>query len=437
MNTIFALSSGFLPSGVAIIRVSGKQTAKIVQDITKNSLPKPRYFKYTKFYTETDELIDTGMVVFFKKPFSFTGEDCAEFHIHGSKATVALFLEVLSNFKYSRMALAGEFSQRAFLNGKMDLLQAESLADLLEAETEAQRKLTIAGTTKQLSELYIKWRNILLNSMASLTAILDFSEEEDVNYIDNTKIWDSLKELVYSIEKHISYAKCSDIIQNGLKIVLIGKPNVGKSSLLNKICNKDIAIVSDIEGTTRDILEGKLILNGINVFFYDTAGLRKTTDAIEKLGINKTKNYIKEADIIFHLSDISDINDNSNIEIKNNIWKINTKCDVSRETLKNKNEFYISIYNDNSILELIEAVKTHIKQFKPKYNDILPAKQRHINLLKQTIYDINIAINENNLPIEIRAEYIRNATQHIGRIIGTVDVESILDVVFSKFCIGK
>lgn len=434
MSTIFAVSSGSLPSGVAIIRISGEETIKIVETITKASISEPRYLKYTKFYTIGGDLIDTGMVVFFKSPNSFTGEDCAELHIHGSKPVVSLLLNELSKFNNSRIALAGEFSRRAFLNGKIDLIQAEALADLLEAETEAQRKFTVAGTSKQLSQLYENWRNELLNALAYLTALLDFSEEEDINYLDTSHIWNNLKKLSNAIERHVAYAKCSDIIKNGLKIVLVGKPNAGKSSLLNKICNKDIAIVSEIEGTTRDILEGKLIIEDINVFFYDTAGLRETEDTIEQLGIIKTQNYIEEADIIFYLQDI---NDKNIIEhnFSNPVWKINTKCDVSRET--STTEFYISIYDEASINHLLNAIKQHIEQFKPKYTDILPAKHRHINLLNESIYDINKAIIEEKLSIELRTEYIRNAAQHIGKIIGKVDIENILDIVFSKFCIGK
>lgn len=436
MDTIFALSSGILPSGVAIIRISGDETVNIVKCLTSSKLPKARFMQYSKFITPQGSVIDTGMVVYFKKPHSFTGEDSAEFHIHGSKATVSLFLKTLSMFKNCRMATAGEFSQRSFLNGKMDLIQAESLADLLEAETEAQRKLTIAGTSKQLTALYSDWRQKLLKSMAYLTSILDFSDEEDVNDLNTDFIWDELKDLVKSIENHLFYAQSSEIIKNGLKIVLVGKPNAGKSSLLNKICGKDIAIVSEIPGTTRDILEGKLILNDINVFFYDTAGIRNTNDIIEILGIDKTKKYIEEADLIFYMKDINDLdNDISNFDKP--VWKLNTKCDVSRETSNNKYEFFISIYNEDSIKNILCAISKYLDKYIPKQGDILPARHRHINLLKYTIHDIKIAIEREELPIEIRAEYIRSAAYHIGKIIGKVDIENVLDVVFSKFCIGK
>lgn len=436
MDTIFALSSGILPSGVAIIRVSGDETVNIVKSLTSHRIPKPRFMQYSKFITPHGDFIDTGMVVYFKKPHSFTGEDLAEFHIHGSIATVSLFLKTLEMFKNCRMATAGEFSQRSFLNGKIDLIQAESLADLLEAETEAQRKLTITGTSKQLTALYTDWREKLLISMAYLTSVLDFSEDEDINLLDTDLIWKELNYLVKSIENHLFYAQSSEIIKNGLKIVLVGKPNAGKSSLLNKICNKDIAIVSDIPGTTRDILEGQLILNDIKVFFYDTAGIRKTSDAIEILGIDKTKKYIEEADIIFYIKDINDTSSDIYYSDKN-IWKINTKCDVSRETSNNNYEFFISIYNDSSIENLLRAISKHLNKYLPKQGDILPVRHRHINLLKSTIYDIKIAIQKEELPIEIRAEYIRSAAHYMGKIIGKVDIENILDVVFSKFCIGK
>ena len=435
-DTIYSLASGALPSAIAIIRISGPQTLSIIASMTGLD-PRPNHMYYTNLNTQNGELIDTVMMVFFKKPHSFTGEDSAEFFLHGSKPIINLFMEELAKFPGVRPSELGEYSRRSFYNGKMDLIEAESLADLYEAETEAQRKLSIKGTSKELSKLYNSWRNEILEAMAYITAELDFSQEEDIASLDNTAIWKKLENLANSITTHLSFAKTSDIIKNGYKVALIGKPNAGKSSLFNKICGKNTAIVTEIPGTTRDVIEGKLNLAGLDVFFFDTAGIRETEDKVEKIGVERSKEKIEEADLIFYLKDI---NDTENLELPNNkeIWQIYTKQDVSRETSAiESNIFYTSIYNNESIENLKIALQNHIKHLLPEYGAMLPVKQRHIYLLQETINNLKEAIEKNYLPIEIRVEFIRNAANNIGQIIGKIDVENILDIIFSKFCVGK
>lgn len=441
METIYALSSGSLPCAIAIIRVSGPNTRHIIHSIATNIDIKPRYMHYAEFKTKAGEILDYGMVTYFRGSNSFTGEDCAEFHLHGSKAVVAAFLAELSQYKDTRQAFAGEFSRRAFINGKIDLVQAEALADLLEAETESQRRLSILGASKQTTQLYDNWRNLLLQAMAFIEAELDFSTEEDVAAFDNNKIWQNISALAEQLKTHLSFVKISNIMQNGLKIVIIGAPNAGKSSLINKLCGRDLAIVTSQAGTTRDIIEGKLILHGVEVFLFDTAGLRETNDEIEKIGINKALDHLQNADIVFYIYDVTG---DSALDIPATtapIWFINNKIDKDNITLVNVPEcsknFAISIKDDIGIIQLREALELYLLEYLPKYGTIIPAKQRHIELLQKTLDSLNLAIAKTALPTEIRAEYLRLAASDLGKIIGKIDVENILDVVFSQFCIGK
>lgn len=440
MQTIYALSSGSLPCAIAIIRISGNETKNIVKNIV-GSIGKPRVMTYASFKNHKNEIIDYGMYVYFSSPQSFTGEDCAEFHLHGSKAVVSAFLLELSLYKNTRQAQAGEFSRRAYVNGKIDLLQAEALADLLEAESESQRRLSILGASKQTTILYNSWRNSLIEAMALLEATLDFSEEEDIVNIDNNITWLKIETLIKQLKQHLSLVTMGNIMQNGLKITIVGAPNAGKSSLLNILSGRDLAIVTAQAGTTRDVIEAKLNIQGVDIFLFDTAGLRETEDEVEKLGIVKALNYIDQSDLIFYMHDSTSLDEILLPETNIPIWFINSKIDktaaLSKKPARCKKIFSISTMQPQTIAVLVQAIENYLLENLPKYGTIIPAKQRHISLLNKSLTALITGYEDKNILPEIKAEYLRIAANYLGQITGEIGVENILDVIFSQFCIGK
>lgn len=440
MQTIYALSSGSLPCAIAIIRISGNETKNIVKNIVGN-IGKPRVMTYASFKNHKNEIIDYGMYVYFSSPQSFTGEDCAEFHLHGSKAVVSAFLLELSLYKNTRQAQAGEFSRRAYVNGKIDLLQAEALADLLEAESESQRRLSILGASKQTTILYNSWRNSLIEAMALLEATLDFSEEEDIVNIDNNITWLKIETLIKQLKQHLSLVTMGNIMQNGLKITIVGAPNAGKSSLLNILSGRDLAIVTAQAGTTRDVIEAKLNIQGVDIFLFDTAGLRETEDEVEKLGIVKALNYIDQSDLIFYMHDSTSLDEILLPETNIPIWFINSKIDktaaLSKKPARCKKIFSISTMQPQTITVLVQAIENYLLENLPKYGTIIPAKQRHISLLNKSLTALITGYEDKNILPEIKAEYLRIAANYLGQITGEIGVENILDVIFSQFCIGK
>lgn len=437
-DTIFALSSGRLPSGVAVIRVSGQKTRFVVETIFKK-IPNTRTAAYGSFYSMKDELLDQGLLIYFKGPASFTGEDCAEFHLHGGVAVVDRFLTELSQIQGLRFAEAGEFTRRAFTNGKMDLTIAEGLADLISAETEGQRRLAQHVATGAQRDLYNDWRKRLIQARALIEAELDFSDESDVPGSVSDQVWDAMKSLNHAIEDHIAGGKRADLLRDGFQIVIAGEPNAGKSSLLNLLAGRDVAIISDEAGTTRDLLEVKLDLAGVPVYLIDTAGIRDTDNKVEKIGIKRALEKARNADLVLLLEDLTTqkhtqlADDFTNVEI----WRIGTKTDLSSGYNKQNYNVCISVNTGENISSLIEDLTNLVSSKAGNLSEVVPTRLRHITLLKQTANEIETAIHNINYPLELRAENLRLASQSLGRITGDVDVEDILDVIFSEFCIGK
>ena len=434
-DTIFALSSGRLPSGVAVVRASGPQVRFIVETIL-GSVIEPRYAAYKTFRSRNGDAIDHGLALFFPGPHSFTGEDCVEFHLHGGVAVVEKLLLELGEIAGCRIAEAGEFTRRAFTNGKMDLTIAEGLADLIAAETEGQRRLALQVASGAQRQLYTEWRQKLVRARAFIEAELDFADESDVPGSVSDQVWRSLQALQKEIEQHIASGKRAAMLRDGLHVVIAGAPNAGKSSLLNFLAGREVAIISDEAGTTRDLLEVKLDLNGIPVYVTDTAGLRETESAVEKIGIERARERASEADLILLLEDMNDPMDVTLDEADVEIWRIGTKADLTKKqdalwTLQ------ISIKNGSGLEELLAKLQMFAEERIGQINDAVPTRQRHINLLRSTLSEIEIAASRDDLPLELRAENMRRASQYLGRITGDVDVEEILDVIFSQFCIGK
>ena len=304
---IYALSSGSLPSGIAIVRISGPKTRFALETIC-SGVPKPKIASLRTIRGSDDYVIDRALVLFFESPHSFTGEDCAEIHLHGGRAVVSACFAALAILPDFRLAEAGEFTKRAFDNGKIDLTEAEGLADLIFAETQMQHKLAIQQSDGVLKELYESWAGRILRSRSLIEAELDFSDEEDIPGLVSDQVWADVLLLVEEIAKHLDGSRAGEITRNGFSIVITGAPNSGKSSLLNVLAGRDVAIVSDELGTTRDILEVRMDLGGHLVIIKDTAGIRDTENKVELEGIRRAVEELQTADLVLHLVDLTDVN---------------------------------------------------------------------------------------------------------------------------------
>lgn len=434
-ETIFALSTGRLPSGVAVVRISGSRTRFVIETIC-GKLPTPRMAKLCNFRDGEGALIDRGLALFFPTPHSFTGEDCAELHLHGGKAVVDAIITALYTFEGCRMAEAGEFSRRAYANGKFDLTAAEGLADLIAAETDSQRRLALQISSGAQAQLYSGWRKEIIKARALIEAELDFADEADVPGSVSDQVWKLMEDLSDRITKHVRDGKRGVVVRDGYRVVIIGAPNAGKSSLLNTLAGSDVAIVSDEPGTTRDLIEIKLDLGGITVLVTDTAGIRSTEGAVEKIGIERALDRAGSADIVLSLSDMTEpvqVDHGSAV----NIIRIGTKVDIAVDADSADYDLVISTYTSAGIEDLISLLSTKAAAAAGDLSDPLPTRRRHMELLNDAGAELRLAIGDEMAPLEVRAEYLRRASYSLGRITGDVDVEDILDVLFSQFCIGK
>ncbi len=431
MQTIYALSTSYGKSGVAIIRVSGDK-AKEALDLTNIKNAKPRYAYFSPI-KDGDETLDNALVLYFNAPHSFTGEDIVEFHLHGSKAVISSVLEALSKFEDYRLAEAGEFSKRAFYNNKMDLTQAEGLADLIDSETKAQQKQAISQTGGGLSDLYNGWREDLLAILTHLEAFIDFPDEDiPQNVLDGTQ--QKVTNLINAINNHIKSSSVGERLRDGFKVAIIGKTNAGKSSLLNIIANRTVAIVSDIHGTTRDSIDVYADVNGFPVIFSDTAGLRTTEDEIEKQGIDIAKQKAKDADFIIYLFDASTeaMPQENGLIVANKIDKITNE---QQKELKRAGCFLISAKQNQGVTDLLNTIGDAIKDKFESLDGNLMTRARYKEALEEVV--VNLSNFNFNKEIELTAEDVRLATRGLARLTGKIEVEEVLGKIFSSFCIGK
>lgn len=434
METIFALSSGNLPSGVAIIRVSGSAVPLIMQNLCgKNLNPRQAYYKQIK--DQEGLFLDNALLIYFKAPHSFTGEDILEFHLHGGKALVARFYELLRQYPHCRMAEPGEFSRRAFLNGKMDLTEAEGLADLIEAETEMQRRLALSGANKKLVALYKNWKTQLITIRAEIEAIIDFSEEEDTEQISLLSLCEEIQILKESIKEYIEKGERAYSLRDGIKIVLMGPPNVGKSSLLNKIAGREAAIVTEQAGTTRDALEIQLEIEKTRIIITDTCGIHQTDELVEKIGIEKTLKVAEEADLILFIEDMHSPVSRDVFKSNAEIWYIGNKLDKGKGCYK-KWPIQISVLKNLGLNEFFEKLREFINKKTEIFSHVIPARQRQLHILRDVVEELNLILIKQNSPTLI-AEHLRRACFSLGKLTGDTDVEEILEIIFSRFCIGK
>ncbi|MBX7145806.1 MAG: tRNA uridine-5-carboxymethylaminomethyl(34) synthesis GTPase MnmE [Alphaproteobacteria bacterium] len=447
-DTIFALASGMGKSAISVVRVSGPQSAIILETLTKKTVPQARLASLRYLYHPSDQqIIDQALILWFPGPKSFTGEDSVEFHLHGGPAVLNLFFDALQTFGQTRMAEAGEFTKRAFYNQKLDLTKVEGLADLVAAETVAQHRQAFQQYQGQLSNLYQKWRHILLYALAQFEALIDFPDE-DLPQDLKEKIFISLQELKHQIASHLQ-DKRGIHIRDGIKIVLFGPPNAGKSTFLNYLTQKETAITSPIAGTTRDSIEIKMDLDGIPILLCDTAGIHKTKHPIENEAIKRSLDRAYEADLKIILIDVDNL---SNLDqrlvdlIDPQTLIVFNKIDL----LKNRHIDYQKIFPTLSTKPVFISLKENLgldsfhNQFSQMINYYLgknsyeiPAftRQRHQNALQECHDSIHRALTTETE--EMIAEDLRLALRTLGKITGAVNIEDLLDVVFKEFCIGK
>ncbi|WP_202361232.1 tRNA uridine-5-carboxymethylaminomethyl(34) synthesis GTPase MnmE [Mesorhizobium sp. 131-3-5] len=439
-DSIVALSSGRLPAGVAVLRISGRQTRFVVETIA-GGMVKDRAAVLRRFRAPDGTVLDSGLVIFFPGPASFTGEDVAEFHVHGGRAVVARMLEIIASFDGVRLAEPGEFTRRAFLNGKVDLVETEALADLVNAETEAQRRFAVQNAEGVQSDLYMSWRRRLIHARAMIEAEIDFADEDDVPGSVSDTVWTDVQVMIGEIDRHIAGFHAAEIIRDGFEVVILGAPNAGKSSLFNALARRDAAIVTDEPGTTRDLLEVTLDLGGLRVRLTDTAGLRDAQGKVEAIGIEKARAKADRADLLLLLEDILAPRAIGAVESTAPLLRVGTKLDLldgqAAGDAAGRYDFVISVMNGTGVEALLAEIGRCAADAAGDVGDILPSRLRHVELLGEANRHLLRAIDEHTGGQELRAEELRLAADRLGRIVGAIDVEDMLDVIFSQFCIGK
>lgn len=448
-DTIAAIATSMGRSAVNIIKISGPESISIVSKIFTKDLSKlePNTINYG-FIKEGNELIDEVLVSLFTSPNSQTGEDIVEINTHGGISVTNKVLElVLSNG--ARLAEPGEFLKRAFLNGKKDLIEAEAISDLINAKTEEARKMSLKSLSGELSKKIKTLRNKILNIIANIEVNIDYPEYEDAIIYTNELLKTNINEIQSDLEKLVKESEKGTLLNNGINVGIVGKPNVGKSSLLNLLINEDKAIVTDIEGTTRDIVEGNITINGVTLNLIDTAGIRKTNNVVEKLGVEKSKDIINKSDLIIALFDISrpfTLEDEailSSIKAKKSIIILNktdlpTKIDLNKFT--SYNVIKTSVKEDIGKDELLNMIKELFSLNEIETGDFTYlSNARQISLIKEALklcLEIKYQ-NEQNTPVDLIQIDLQNLWEKLGEITGDAYKDELLDEIFSKFCLGK
>ena len=440
---IYALSSGRGPSGIAIVRISGSETLKICQNLTKSKDIKSNEVNFCKFYNPNNgNVIDPeALLLWFPGPNSYTGDDLAELQIHGSNAVINALLRVLSEQKNCRLAEPGEFTKIAFQNDKIDLLKAESIGDLIHSETELQRQQAVKLVQGNASNYYNDLREKIIKYLAFIEAKIDFAEEDLPEKVlkDAHK---SIKEIHSEITKIIEDNKVGEKIRDGFRVSITGEVNAGKSSLLNLLSKREVAIVSDEAGTTRDVIETYLNLDGYPVILADTAGIREAKNEVEKKGISLALGKSKEADLNIIVIDNSSKKINKEIQNminRDTIIFLNKSDVLDKQNHKfNVDTVLASVKNNKNIDKLIDLIKAKLSKKFTSNNSALITRERHRVKLNDCLKEIDKFLKKDqNKDLELAAEDLRMATRHLGSIVGKVDVEEILGSIFKDFCIGK
>lgn len=434
-GTIFALSSGAPPTGVAVIRLSGPHTRSALAAVC-GAVPEPRKASLRTIRDRNGLALDRGLVLFFPGPGSFTGEDCAELHVHGGRAVIAAVSGALAAVDGLRYAEPGEFSRRAFENGKLDLTAVEGLGDLVQAQTEMQRRMALAQAAGGLHALYGRWMQELTRCRGLIEAGLDFSDEGDVPEDVSADVRADVWRLRQAISLHLDEARVGELLRDGCRVAIAGAPNAGKSSLLNALARRDVSIVSDEPGTTRDVVTVTLDLGGYAVILQDTAGLRETAGKVELEGIRRAEATIESADIILHLRDLTEDRELGDLPPEKTLV-VGTKSDIAHRTVGWRRDVDVSAVTGAGIEELVALMRQKVEAATAYVGEAIPTRARHEEQLRRALAGLDAALGEEELAPELLAEELRAASEALGRLTGRTDVEDLLDVIFGSFCVGK
>ena len=438
-DTIFALSSGPPPAGVAVIRMSGPGVRFGLETLV-GAVPEPRRASLRFIRVAEGEVLDQGLVLFFAAPASFTGEDVAELHVHGGRAVVAAVLRALAEIEGFRPAEAGEFTRRALGNERLDLTQVEGLADLVAAETEAQRRQALRQSDGTVGRLYEGWRLRLVRARALIEAELDFADEEDIPASASSGAWALAEAVRQEIVEHVDDRR-GERVREGVEIVVAGPPNAGKSSLVNAIARRDVAIVTPEPGTTRDMIEVRVDLDGYAATLVDTAGLREAEGVVEKEGVRRAAERAARADMVLWLSDVREGKDVAPA-LTADVVRVGTKLDLidsdsERDRIRADFDHAISSVTGAGVAELLEGLGRRLREDLGGGESVVATRVRHRRALTDCAESIAAALNDDGRGLELRAEDLRRAGDALGRVTGRIGVEEMLDVVFRDFCIGK
>lgn len=450
-DTIYALASGSGRAGVGVVRVSGPGAGAALKSLTGRKLPAPRYARLARLSHPTSgETLDDALVLWFPAPSSFTGEDVAELHVHGGTAVIDGVLTALGTLGGLRLAEPGEFTRRAFDNGKLDLTQVEGLADLIEAETDAQRKQALRQSEGELGRLYDGWREALIRASAHFEAELDFSDE-DLPEAMHAAVLEAVRDLHAAIDAHLRDGRRGERLRDGVRLAIVGPPNAGKSSLMNALARREAAIVSDVAGTTRDVVEVHLNLAGFPLLVADTAGLRDSDDQIEQEGVRRARAWAEGADLKLAVFDATDLGSDGALDaaladvLDADALVALNKADRVRGDLPSHmgshKAWAISVHTGQGLdLLLDELARRVADRCRVPADGPAPTRARHIQALERTSAALERFLardNPEHVGAELEAEDLRLAARELGRITGRVDVEDLLDVIFRDFCIGK
>ena len=445
-QTIFALSSGRPPSAISVVRVSGSQASALLRSLA-GRLPAPRIATRALLRDASQQPIDDALVLWFPGPASATGEDIAEFHVHGGRAVLAALFAEFTAVVDVRPAEPGEFTRRAFENGKLDLTEAEALDDLIHADTDRQRRQALRQLRGLLGDKARDWRNQIIQASALIEAGIDFSDEGDVPAELIEPALAKVKALLSEIEGLFAAQGRSERLRDGLVVAIAGPPNVGKSTLINQLARREVAIVSPHAGTTRDIIEVQLDLDGYPVTLIDTAGIRDANDPVEQEGVRRAQARAAEADLVLWLSDPE--HDTPPADRGAVTWKLRNKIDLPQgisaaagagagsRASEREPEFGISASRGDGVAELVTALIAFAEEYVGSEEGALITRERHRQLLTEVAAPLHRSLEAIGQGEELAAEELRAAAYSLGRLLGRVDIEDVLDVIFRQFCVGK